>query len=172
MDSSKRNRHVTRTTNPFSGWSQTPAPHFYLLFLAPKLMFLCNLAERQKSKKSKNISTILVNEGNSWLNQWAMFKRCIYDIYVSPRCWTMPLTFNPKSTTPKNTQFSHLLTFYTNNAPDIKNIQKTFIRSFFVQQTTNKHFWHQGLTNPHTPFSPPTHSYPTSEVRFYFFILV
>jgi hypothetical protein len=50
MDSSKRNRHVTRTINPFSGWSNACTTLLFT-FSAPKLMFLCNLAERQKSKK-------------------------------------------------------------------------------------------------------------------------
>merc|ERR1712106_288685 len=68
--------------------------------------------------------------------------------------------------TPKTTQFSHLLTFYTNNAPDKKISRKLSYVPFSCnnQQTLLT----SGSNHPHT-ISPPTHSYPTSEVRFYFF---
>jgi len=49
-----------------------------------------------------------------------------------------------------------------------KNIQKTFIRSFFVQKSS----WHTLTSETNLSHdTPPTHSYPTSEqiVRFYFF---
>lgn len=100
-----------------------------------------------------------------WLNREPCLNAA-YMIYMYPHGVEQCAHVQPKVTTPKATQFSHLLTFYTNNAPDKKYPENFY--TFLFRATTNKHFWHQGLTNPHT-ISPPTHSYPTSEVRFYFF---